>query len=150
MKWFKFFAGVTVVSAATAAIAAKTIRDKKRQAELDEFLMPEKEDMVVVDIPTKNQDAQEKMQKDILSWEENGVQLPVTLKFKFEHFNEAHDFQELISKDGICSSLSDETRIISIQYNESLETDSLMNLITNINTAIKTKEIYYQGYDFTK
>lgn len=150
MKWFKFLAGVTVVSAAGAAIAAKTIRDKKRQAELDEFLMPETDDMVVLDIPTKHQKAKDKMEDDILDLANRDVTVPVNLHFKFEHFKEAHEFAEELSETGLSSSLSDEDRTVTIQYRGEINSDSLLILTSNLNSAINTKDIYYQGCDFTK
>lgn len=150
MKWFKFLAGITVVSAAGAAIAAKTIREKKRQAELDEFLMPENDDMVVLDIPTKYQKAKDKMENDISALSNKNVTGPVNLLFKFEHFKEAHEFQEAIAQTGIRCLITDEDRLITIQYNDNMESNSLSDFISNIDAAIGTKDIYYQGYDFTK
>ena len=58
-KWIKFLLAAAAVAAAVTAVLAKLHLDRQRQKELDEFLLPEEEDTVVVDVPKKEENINE-------------------------------------------------------------------------------------------
>lgn len=52
-KWIKVLLTLAAIAAAVTAVLAKLHLDRKRNKELDDFLLPEDEDTVVVDVPVQ-------------------------------------------------------------------------------------------------
>lgn len=147
MKWLKLIAGITALSAAGAAVAAKTAKDKKRQAELDEFLVPDEENPIVLDIPAKNAESIKKMKKDIASFEQTEI-LPVILTFEFEEFKEAQDLQDVLSENNISSTLHDENRKLEVSYHGNVSPSALESFANLLEENLKSTSIEYQGFSF--
>ena len=148
MKFLKVLLGIGVVGAAGAAVATKVARDKKRQAELDAFLMPE-DDTVVIDVPKKNAESLTKLEADIYALEnETNNILPVAFVFSFENFEEANQFKNNLALRKITSSIDDQDREVEVLYNEPITHENCTVLLNHLKEALDRYDLTYQGYRY--
>lgn len=151
MKFLKFLLGVGVIGAAGAAIATKKSRDKKRQVELDEFLMPE-DDTVIIDVPKKESKALTKLEADLYALEnEKEDFLSLVFVFDFDNFEEANNFKNELALRKIVSTIDDQDRVIEVVYNDTVTHEAFTVLLNNLKEAMEKSQVTYQGYRyFTK
>ena len=148
MKFLKFLLGVGVIGAAGAAIATKKSRDKKRQAELDEFLMPE-DDTVIIDVPKKEPESLTKLEADLYALEnEKENILPLTFIFSFENFEEANKFKNELTLRTITSTINDQDCFVEVIYNDSITHDAFTVLLNDFKEAMEKSQVTYQGYRY--
>lgn len=146
MKFLKYLLGIAAIGTAGGLLAAKMVRDKKRQAELDDFLMPEEDETVVIDVPRKNSESEFMMHQDIMSWlKENAEITPITLVFTFVDFKDAYKFQEDAAKFGLSSSVNDEEREVEVIYNGDISYETLKLLSDDLSKLLKDNKVFYQG-----
>lgn len=145
MKKSTLFLSLACVTAAGAALFARSQKEKQKKEELDEFLMPDYDNPVVLDIPSK-------VHQDILSWADQEEKiLPVTLYFNFVDFVEADKFQKGCASLNISSSLDEEDRIVEILYNGDLDIASLNEFAASLTNLMHECAVNYQGFKyFTK
>ncbi len=148
MKFLKFLLGVGVIGAAGAAIATKKARDKKRQAELDEFLMPE-DDTVIIDVPKKEPESLTKLEADLYALEnEKENILPLTFIFSFENFEEANKFKNELTLRTITSTINDQDLFVEVIYNDVITHDAFTVLLNDFKEAMEKSQVTYQGYRY--
>lgn len=148
MKFLKFLLGVGVIGAAGAAIATKKSRDKKRQAELDEFLMPE-DDTVVIDVPKKEPESLTKLEADLYALEnEKDNILPLKFIFSFDNFEEANNFKNELNLKTINSSIDDQDRVVEVIYNDVITHEAFTILLNDLKEAMEKSQVTYQGYRY--
>ncbi|WP_289113905.1 hypothetical protein [uncultured Dubosiella sp.] len=138
LKWVAAIAGI----AAGAAGIAKVITDKKNKS-LDNYLLPAPTDDESEEIPA--------LKADILSWVgQDEKSFPVTLTFAVPDAKVADRFQEELARDGLSSSFDTNANVVDVLYNGESTIEGLTFLASAVINAMKTTDVQYQGFHFTK
>ena len=141
-KWLKWTIAIASVAAGTAAVIGKMASDKKKEEELDDFLLPEEtEETEYISVPS--------LTKDIQSWQDmDSEEFSVVLKFGFESDENAVDFQEQLAKEGLSSNYNADERIVRVEYNEDCSMEALNFLAATLEDACVECDAQYQGFRF--
>ena len=138
MNKFKLFGFAAAIGFATASLITKQVEDKKRQKELDDFLLPDEDQPVVVDIPREECSLEE----DVLACNES----PVIFKFKLDSKENAVSFQDALSEKGLSSTIDVDSLMVEVMYNGDLTEESLEELLSDLKTLSVTAQAIYKGY----
>ena len=130
-KWLKWTIAIASVAAGTAAIIGKVASDKKKEAELDDFLLPEEEESEFESRPS--------LTKDIQSWQDMDAEtFNVEIAFQFDNEDNAFDFQEWLAQEGI----------VQVVYSEDTTMEGLNFLAATLEDACVECQAKYQGFHF--
>lgn len=143
MSLFRALLGMAAVAATGAAVAGKIVNDKKRQEELNEFLVPEVDEPVVMDIP-ENEDV---LDMDIRSLKGQDIS-NVLFIFKVQDAQSAHELQRLAAEEHMGSTYDDEAGTVEIVYQESFGETELQNLYKILKDISKECGATYKKYHF--
>lgn len=121
MGILKQIIGAATIVLAGAAVAGKVSRDKKKKAELEEFLVPEQDDSIEVDIPVTG----DRELKKAISVLEN--QDPKTEYFTFyvNDAESAHKFQSMAADLEMGSSYNSGANTVEVEYKGNFDRDDL-------------------------
>ena len=140
-KWLKWTIAIASVAAGTAAIIGKVASDKKKEAELDDFLLPEEEESEFESRPS--------LTKDIQSWQDMDAEtFNVEIAFQFDNEDNAFDFQEWLAKEGLSSQYEAQEGIVQVVYSEDTTMEGLNFLAATLEDACVECQAKYQGFHF--
>ena len=141
-KWLKWTLAVAGAAAGAAAIIGKLASDKKKNEDLDEFLLPEENNESEYEtIPS--------LTKDIQSWQDLEAEtFNVEIHFGFENSDLATQFQEALAKEGLSSDFNAEDSIVNVLYSEDTTMEGLNFLSATLEDASVEYEAQYQGFKF--
>ena len=137
MNMFKTIGVALIAGSAAALVILKDKEEKKKNAELDEFLLSDETEAVVINIPKEDVDS---LEKDILSLKET----PVSFVFSLENKEKAMLFQDLLSEKGISSKLNSETTVEAV-YNDEINESNLSDLLEDMHSILENVDAKYDG-----
>ncbi|MBB5183938.1 hypothetical protein [Catenisphaera adipataccumulans] len=121
MGLLKNVISTAVVVAAGAAVIGKISQDKKKKAELDEFLVPDQEEPVVHDIP----DSDDLSDAIRIMKEKPGK---ATFVFHVESTEAAHQLQEQAANHHMGSSYAEPDQLVEILYQSDVDDGDIDSL----------------------
>ena len=140
-KWLKWTVAIASVAAGAAAVIGKVASDKKREEELDEFLLSKEELSEYESVPS--------LTKDIQSWQDlDGDSFHVKLSFGFELEENAEQFQAVLAKEGLSSEFNFDECIVDIFYSEDTSMEGLNLLAATLEDACVEYLGNYLGFCF--
>lgn len=144
MRFIKAAIGLGLVAAAIAAAAVEIIDELRKQKELDDFLLPEEDEPVVVDIPADapEQATLEEDLKEFVTFDAD--KFPVVLTFGF---NEADDVAEKSSTLAFENKVDDVSSSIDVTI-DSIDENTLPEIQASLEEWVKASDAIYQGYHF--
>lgn len=144
MNWLKIAVLAGSVIAAGAAVVAAVVDEVRRQKELDDFLLPEEDEPVVIEIPaeTANQSSLEEDLKEFVNFDKS--KFPVVLTFGF---NEDSGIAEKSSSLSLENTVDDVSSSIDVTI-ASISEESLPDILASLEEWIGESEAIYQGYHF--
>ncbi len=144
MRIIKTAIGLGLFAAVLAAAASQVIDELRKQKELDDFLLPEEDEPVVVDIPADapEQATLEEDLKEFVTFD--AAKFPVVLTFGF---NEADDLAEKSSALAFENKVDDVSSSVDVTI-ETIDQDSLPEIQASLEEWVKASDAIYQGYHF--
>ncbi len=144
MRIIKTAIGLGLFAAVLAAAASQVIDELRKQKELDDFLLPEEDEPVVVDIPADapEQATLEEDLKEFVTFD--AAKFPVVLTFGF---NEADDVAEKSSALAFENKVDDVSSSVDVTI-ETIDQDSLPEIQASLEEWVKASDAIYQGYHF--
>ena len=141
-KWLKWTIAVAGAAIGAAAVVGKLASEKKKDEDLDEFLLPdENEETEYEAVPS--------LTKDIQSWQDvQSENFNVEIHFGFENSDSATQFQEALAKEGLSSDYNAEDSIVNVLYSEDTTMEGLNFLAATLEDASIEYEAQYQGFKF--
>lgn len=129
MSLFKALGAIAVVGIAVGLVVKNDLDEKKKNKELDEFLLSDETEPVVINVPVENE-----FDKDILSIKN----IPATITFTLEDKDKCLLFQDLLSEKGLSSDLSSDTLKVDVIYNGD-DVDELLSDLKDVLTKVDAK-----------
>lgn len=121
MKFLKWLIALTALVGTGAAITYKVKDDQKKKKELDEFLVPDQDEPIVYDVPSRGM---EKLSEALKSLDNHD---PETKFFTFEvaDADHAHAFQKAAAELELSSSYDSEKQEVEVEYDGNFDEDDL-------------------------
>ena len=139
LKWTIALAGI---AAGTAAVVGKLASDKKKNEDLDAFLLPDTDEDQDLDTTTL-------LTSDIMSWlGKSEDDLQVTLTFGVDNQESAVSFQEALAKEGLSSELDSENMTVHVIYTGDYSLEGLNFLASILEDTSEDASADYQGFEF--
>lgn len=136
MNFIKAMGAIALVGVAAGIVIKNELEEKKKNQELDEFLLSDETEPVVVDIPVENA-----MEKDILTIKSS----PATLHFSCQDKEQCLAFQDLLSQKGLSSDLSSDELKVDVIFNQEVNEESLRELVKDVQDVLDKVEAKYEG-----
>jgi vacuolar-type H+-ATPase subunit F/Vma7 len=144
MNWLKLAVLAGGVIAAGTAVVLSVIDEVRRQKELDDFLLPEEDEPVVVNIPAEEtgKSSLEEDLKEFVSFDAD--KFPVVLTFGFKEDANVAEKTNGLSLD---NKVDDVSSSIDVTIS-SIDEKSLPEIQASLEQWIKDSDAVYQGYHF--
>ncbi|MGM9912559.1 hypothetical protein [Floccifex sp.] len=136
MKGLKRAGLAAVVGFAAATVVTKRFYDKKKEQELDEFLLPDESEAIKIHI-----DSPSSLKEDIDSLNAS----PVTFEFGLESKEKAMVFQDLLSEKGLSSNIDATNFSVEVLFNDEVNDVSKQSLYENLNELCQQVNAQYKG-----
>lgn len=136
MNLFKAVGALAITGIAVGLVIKNDLDEKKRNKELDEFLLSDETEPVVIDVPVED-----RMAKDILDIKNS----PLTITFTLEDKDKCLLFQDLLSEKGLSSDLSTECLKVDVVFNDEVNDETLNGLLNDLKGILSKVEAKYEG-----
>lgn len=136
MSLLKAIGGIVILGAAVGLVIKNDLDEKKKNKELDEFLLSDETEPVVVDVPV-----QDAFTNDILSIKNS----PATIVFSLKDKDKCLLLQDLLSEKGLSSESSLENLHVNVIFNDEINEDNLNDLLNDLNDVLKKVEAKYEA-----
>lgn len=150
MKFGKLLAGLVIVSAAGAAVVGKISKDKKKQEELDDYLMPNYRSDEECDPSKDLKGGFRELQSDLISWNENTDPESIVLSFQFNNESDMSIFEESV-KSFVKKSLSNVADcMLEITFGSNQSEEDFADFVHQLEHLFSNVPVTYLGYYLAK
>ncbi|MGM9947430.1 hypothetical protein [Floccifex sp.] len=135
MKGLKKMGLAAIVGFAAASIVTKKLYEKKKDKELDEFLLPEEDETIVIHIESSLEDDMKQIKSS-----------PVLFLFTMDSKEQAMLFQDLLAQKGLSSTIDVNTNGIEVMFNDEINEVNKSDLLKSLLEISHKTNAKYEGY----
>lgn len=135
MKGLKKMGLAAIVGFAAVSVVTKKLYEKKREKELDDFLLPEEDEAVIIHIESSLEDDIQQIKSS-----------PVLFLFTLDSKEQAILCQDLLAEKGLSSTIDVNTNGIEVMFNDEVNEENKSNLTKDLLEISQKMNAKYEGY----